>query len=116
MVAKLGYEADVVADGAEAVSATAARSYAAVLMDCHMPVMDGFEATKAIRDRGDHPARLPIIAMTAGAQDEDRERCLAAGMDAYLSKPVDLPALAEVLARWVPPSTPAEGGLIPPGT
>jgi two-component system sensor histidine kinase/response regulator len=102
MVTKLGYRADVVADGAEAVSATAARSYAAVLMDCHMPVMDGFEATRAIRAReGDNPARLPIIAMTAGAQDEDRDRCLAAGMDAYLSKPVDLAALDEALARWV---------------
>ena len=101
MVGKLGYEADVVADGAEAVSATAVRSYAAVLMDCHMPVMDGFDATKAIRARGDQPTRLPIIAMTAGAQDEDRERCLAAGMDAYLSKPVDPRALAEVLKRWV---------------
>ncbi|MHA7292176.1 PAS domain S-box protein [Arthrobacter sp. MDT3-24] len=109
MVAKLGYEADVVANGAEAVSATAARSYVAVLMDCHMPVMDGFEATKAIRGRGDHPARLPIIAMTAGAQDEDRERCLAAGMDAYLSKPVDLAALDEALARWVPRTTPTAG-------
>ena len=87
MVAKLGYRADVVADGAEAVSATAARSYAAVLMDCHMPVMDGFEATRAIRARGgDNPARLPIITMTSGP-DEDRERCLTAGMDDYLSKP-----------------------------
>jgi two-component system sensor histidine kinase/response regulator len=109
MVAKLGYQADVVADGAEAASATAARSYAAVLMDCHMPVMDGFEATKAIRARGDHPVHLPIIAMTAGAQDEDRERCLAAGMDDYLSKPVDLAALDEALARWVPRDVTPEG-------
>jgi PAS domain S-box-containing protein len=108
MVAKLGYQADVVADGAEAVSATAAGSYAAVLMDCHMPVMDGFEATRAIRARGGHPVRLPIIAMTASAQDEDRDRCLAAGMDDYLSKPVDPAALADVLARWVPRSAPRE--------
>jgi PAS domain S-box-containing protein len=110
MIGKLGYEADVVADGAEAVSATAVRSYTAVLMDCHMPVMDGFDATKAIRARGDQPTRLPIIAMTAGAQDEDRERCLAAGMDDYLSKPVDPRALAEVLKRWVVPRPrPGEG-------
>jgi PAS domain S-box-containing protein len=108
MVAKLGYQADVVTDGAQAVSATAAHSYAAVLMDCHMPVMDGFEATKTIRARENHPARLPIIAMTAGAQDEDRERCFAAGMDDYLSKPVDLAALDKALARWVPRTTPRE--------
>lgn len=102
MVAKLGYQAEVVADGAEAVSAIAASSYAAVLMDCHMPVMDGFEATRSIRAQEGRSGRLPIIAMTAGAQDEDRERCLSAGMDDYLSKPVDLAALDEALKRWVP--------------
>jgi two-component system sensor histidine kinase/response regulator len=103
MVARLGYQADVVADGAEAVSATAIRSYAAVLMDCHMPVMDGFEATRAIR-RGEGSGHLSIIAMTAGALDEDRQRCLAAGMDDYLTKPVDLAALEATLDRWVPPA------------
>jgi CheY-like chemotaxis protein len=102
MVAKLGYVAEVASDGAEAISAIAARAYAAVLMDCHMPVMDGFEATKAVRAREMGSVRLPIIAMTAGAQDEDRERCLAAGMDDYLSKPVGLAALGEALNRWVP--------------
>ena len=102
MVAKLGYEADVVADGSEAVAATAATEYAAVLMDCHMPVMDGFEATKAIRARDDGRRRLPVIAMTAGALDEDRERCLAAGMDDYLTKPVDADNLERVLSRWIP--------------
>ncbi|WP_437770331.1 response regulator [Arthrobacter sp. KNU40] len=102
MVAKLGYEAELAADGAEAVTAIAARSYAAVLMDCHMPVMDGFEATRSIRARENGSVRLPIIAMTAGAQNEDRERCLAAGMDDYLSKPVDLAALDAALNRWVP--------------
>lgn len=101
MVAKLGYEAEVAGDGAEAVSAIGARSYAAVLMDCHMPLMDGFEATRIIRARENGGVRLPIIAMTAGAQDEDRERCIAAGMDDYLSKPVDLAALDEALNRWI---------------
>jgi PAS domain S-box-containing protein len=109
MVAKLGYEAEVAADGAEAVSAIAARSYAAVLMDCHMPVMDGFEATRSIRVQENGSVRLPIIAMTAGAQDEDRERCLAAGMDDYLSKPVDLAGLEEALNRWVPRAVPSSG-------
>lgn len=102
MANRLGYEVHIVDDGEQAVSAALSGTYAAVLMDCHMPVMDGFDATKAIRARNGHSARIPIIAMTAGALDEDRERCFSAGMDDYISKPVDLAKLAEVLARWVP--------------
>ncbi|MFF2318351.1 response regulator [Arthrobacter sp. NPDC058097] len=109
-VSRLGYAVDVVSNGAEALSATADFRYAAVLMDCHMPVMDGFEATRRIRQRdGRHP-RQPIIAMTAGALDGDRERCLAAGMDDYLAKPVDAAALQATLIRWVPDR---EKGVVP---
>ncbi|MEW1808469.1 response regulator [Pseudarthrobacter sp. NPDC080039] len=109
MAERLGYTADIVDDGAQAVSATAETSYAAVLMDCHMPVMDGFEATRTIRRRDRNSRHLPIIAMTAGALAEDRDKCLAAGMDAYLTKPVDLTRLAELLTTWAPSTVPPKG-------
>jgi PAS domain S-box-containing protein len=102
MAERLGYAVDVVSDGTQAVSITAEVSYSAVLMDCHMPVMDGFEATRTIRHRDRDIRHLPIIAMTAGAMEEDRDKCLAAGMDAYLTKPVDMDRLRELLAEWVP--------------
>ena len=101
---KFGLRADAVANGAEALQALETIPYDLVLMDVQMPVMDGLEATRQIRDPQSavrHHA-IPIIAMTAHAMQGDRERCLEAGMNDYLSKPVSPQALAEVLARWLP--------------
>ncbi len=96
-----GYCVDTVVNGAEAVSAVAARPYDAILMDCQMPELNGYEATAAIRAHGGASGRTPIIAMTAGARREDQERCLAEGMDSYLSKPVSKDALLSLVARSV---------------
>jgi PAS domain S-box-containing protein len=97
---KLGYKADAVPNGAEAVAAMERGSYDLALMDCAMPVMDGYEATHRIRES--LHGHIPIVALTASAMAPDRERCLNEGMDDYIAKPVELPRLAEVLARWIP--------------
>ncbi|MBD5655332.1 MAG: PAS domain S-box protein [Candidatus Eremiobacteraeota bacterium] len=100
---QLGFEVTIAANGQEAVDACERGSFDLVFMDCHMPVVDGFEATKSIRSMpADLARRLPIVALTANASADDRAACFAAGMDDYVAKPVSLGALQTVLARWLP--------------
>jgi two-component system, sensor histidine kinase len=96
---KLGYTAKVVGDGAQAVAAVQAGVYDLVLMDCEMPVMDGFEATRRIRESG---ITVPIIALTANAMAGDRDTCLGAGMNDFVSKPVEMERLVRALKTWIP--------------
>ncbi|MBC9784961.1 response regulator [Heliobacterium chlorum] len=102
LLKKMGYEATAVSNGRAAVEACAGGDYALVLMDCQMPEMDGFEATRLIR-RSELMAKkhTPIIAMTANAMQGDRERCINAGMDDYISKPISPEKLKETLLRWL---------------
>lgn len=101
LLKKRGIEADLAEDGLKALDAISARNYDLVLMDWQMPVMDGYEATKKIREMDGAAAGIPIVAMTANAMDGDRERCLAAGMNDYLSKPITLEALDRILLKWL---------------
>jgi PAS domain S-box-containing protein len=124
ILAELGYAVDVAADGIEALDLAGRATYDAVLMDCQMPNLDGYEATRELRrrermaqgseeSRGSHAARrTPIIAMTAAAQEEDRERCLAAGMDDYLTKPIRTDELAAALVHWTTGGVPEPSGSV----
>lgn len=108
-LARLGYGADVTANGREAVERLKRpnHGYRLVLMDCQMPEMDGFQATRVVRSLEDiHGGHVTIIAVTAQATKGDRERCIAAGMDDYVSKPVHLDDLRQVLARWLTEPSP----------
>jgi len=107
LLEKLGYSADLAANGLEVLAALERQDYDLVLMDVMMPELDGLEATRRIVTRWPAERRPRIVALTASAMREDRERCLAAGMDEYLSKPIDLRALSETLQR-ANPGTPAE--------
>ncbi|MGE5127076.1 MAG: response regulator [Betaproteobacteria bacterium] len=98
---RLGYRVEVAENGKEALLACERRQYDAVLMDGQMPGMDGYEAARLIREREEGKRHTPIIAMTASAMKGDRERCLEAGMDDYVSKPVTPESLEAVLQRWV---------------
>jgi CheY-like chemotaxis protein len=109
LLRKIGLSADVVADGHEVLEAIERGDYDVIFMDCQMPEMDGYEATRIIRNREadlkapcQWRAPLFIIAMTANAMAGDRERCLAAGMNDYVSKPVRVPELHAALTRWTP--------------
>lgn len=100
---QLGFTADVVRNGQEAVERLESQDYAMVLMDIHMPVMNGLEATQAVR-KGKRNAKTPIVAITAAAFSEDRRKAFQAGMSDFISKPIDLGRLAALLVKWLPRS------------
>ncbi|MGH8355074.1 MAG: response regulator, partial [Pseudomonas sp.] len=110
MLRTLGCRVDVAGNGREALRMVQAAAYDLLFMDCEMPEMDGFEAAAAIRRRGDGKAQTPIVAVTAQAMQGDRERCLKAGMNDYISKPVQLEAFAAALKRWAPSRLGPAGG------
>ncbi|MFT7485136.1 MAG: two-component system sensor histidine kinase/response regulator [Candidatus Paceibacteria bacterium] len=104
MLARLGHEVHVVSDGAQALGALEQAHYDCVLMDCLMPIMNGWDATEAIRHREGTGRHTPIIAMTASVMKEDRQRCFQAGMDDYIPKPIRSEELSDTLQRWLEPS------------
>jgi CheY-like chemotaxis protein len=99
-----GFDVTLAKNGAEALEAYSRAAFDVVLMDCHMPEMDGFEATRKIRalEKQANLQRVPIVALTANAMQQDREECLNAGMDDHLSKPYSRLQMRETLARWLP--------------
>ncbi len=102
MLERRGYRVRAVADGRQALDALQRHSYAAILMDCQMPELDGYDATRELRSRESSDAHTPVIAMTAHALASDRAKCLAAGMDDYIAKPINTVQLERVLSRWAP--------------
>jgi CheY-like chemotaxis protein len=112
MLRKLGYTTDVASNGQEAIDALGLHRYDLVLMDCQMPLVDGFEATRRIRDgaSGSAAREVPIVALTAHAMRGDREACLAAGMDDYVVKPLNMVRLQEAISMWLqqPAAGPAQ--------
>jgi CheY-like chemotaxis protein len=107
LLERQGCVVDLAGNGAEAVDLAARAPYDLILMDCQMPEMDGYQATRAIRS-GDGPCRaIPIIALTANAMAGDREICVAAGMNDYLGKPISARSLAETIGRWLGEGAPA---------
>src|SRR5690606_30500981 len=101
MLTSLGYDVDIAVNGKEGIDAVVAGNYHVVLMDCEMPEMNGYDATRALRQLTSDKRDIPVIAMTAHALPGERNRCFEAGMDDYVSKPVRREALADALQRWV---------------
>lgn len=102
MLEHFGLRADIAANGKEVVAAAHSRCYDMILMDCHMPEMDGYEATAAIRaSKAIGNNRIPIIAMTANAMKEDKYRTMKSGMDDFVSKPLDKKRVRAVLIKWM---------------
>jgi len=107
LLERFGLRTDVAANGQEAVEMAALAPYGLILMDCQMPEMDGYEATREIRRREGSTRQVAVIAMTAEAVAGSRERCLEAGMDDYISKPVRMDELYRALSRWLPIEQPS---------
>jgi CheY-like chemotaxis protein len=102
MTERLGYDLEIVTDGRAAVEAVASGPrYDLILMDCHLPELDGFEATRLIRELGGEPGQTPIVALTASAYASDRQKCLDAGMNDFLAKPITFALFASTLNRWL---------------
>ncbi|MBU8922569.1 MAG: response regulator [Bacteroidales bacterium] len=101
MLEKAGFCVDVVEDGLQATEAVESRSYDLILMDCMMPGMDGYKATAKIRRMNGAKSRIPIIALTANTMMGDRDRCIEAGMDDFLPKPINRSGMLEIIDRWI---------------
>jgi CheY-like chemotaxis protein len=102
LLEQMGMRVDIAGNGMEAVKMADSESYDVIFMDCQMPAMDGCEATALIRAKGGRLARTPIVALTAQVMEDDRQRCLDAGMDDYIAKPIALEILKQALERWAP--------------
>jgi PAS domain S-box-containing protein len=113
---RAGFPVDAVDNGQKAIQTLKGKNYDLILMDVQMPEMNGFEATKAIRQMGKKGKHIPIVAMTAHAMQGDKERCLKAGMDDYISKPIEPQILIETIERWIRPSVTQEKSSIPDNT
>ena len=101
MLTKLGFSFDLAKDGEEAVGKANEHPYAVILMDCQMPIMDGYEATQKIREMEADSRHTPIVALTAHAFHEESEKCISVGMDDFLSKPISVDSLKGMLEKWM---------------